>query len=238
MPSLNGSSSSTVRCINLSNYMALTTLRIGNEEKRCREINSPSHLAGSGPTLIAEPTESTESTTISEPTIPNKPTPDPMPTVSPTPVPTSELPSLRQTPATTTPITEATPSQERAPPLITRSPSPSTQPLTTPSLVAPTLPLVAPRMTTPTPPPITPRTIPPITPPVPAPGQTGMFEHDSSYPSFIPAAVIEHLNSVDGGLCWVEMVRSYLKLESKYPLRVSHIPPHHLLPITKQLSSA
>ena len=47
------------------------------------------------------------------------------------------------------------------------------------------------------------------------------FEHDHSYPGFITPAVVEHFNSVDGGLRWVEMVKSYLALEGQYRLRVS-----------------
>lgn len=46
------------------------------------------------------------------------------------------------------------------------------------------------------------------------------FERDHSHPEFITTSIIEDLNSVDGGPHWVEMVRSYLKLESQYRSRV------------------
>ena len=114
---------------------------------------------------------------------------------------------------------------------MTRYPSPNAQPLTTPSLVAPTLPLIAPGVTTSTPPLITPRATPPVTPPAPVPGLTDTFEHDPSYPSFITVAVIEHLNSVNGGFSWVKMVQSYLELEREYPSRVSHVRPLSFTPV-------
>ena len=47
------------------------------------------------------------------------------------------------------------------------------------------------------------------------------FEHDQSYPVFITPAVVAYLDSVDGGLRWLEMVKNYLTLEGQYHSRVS-----------------
>ena len=75
----------------------------------------------------------------------------------------------------------------------------------------------------PPPPPTTPQTLPSTVPPVPEP-QTATFERRSSCPAFITTAVFEHLNAVDGGPSWVEMIKVYLELEGSYPSRVSSIP--------------
>lgn len=73
-----------------------------------------------------------------------------------------------------------------------------------------------------TPPPPAPRTPLSTVPPVPK-SPAIVFEHRPSYPVFVTTAVIEHLNSVDGGPLWVEMVKGYLELEDSYPLRVSNV---------------
>jgi hypothetical protein len=62
----------------------------------------------------------------------------------------------------------------------------------------------------------------PITPPTP---EAHLFEHNPSHPGFITPAVIDRLNSVEGGPRWVGMVRNYMRLESQYRLRVSSYPP-------------
>ena len=84
----------------------------------------------------------------------------------------------------------------------------------------------------------------PLTHSVPAPVPTTTsataahpFEHDQSYPGFITPAVIEYLNSVGGGLHWVEMVKKYLILEGQYRSRVSCCPfvdPSHLINTTQR----
>lgn len=71
-----------------------------------------------------------------------------------------------------------------------------------------------------------PLVIPSPTMPVPPPeAQTALLEYHPSYPGFITTAVIEHLESVDGGLCWVEMVKLYLELENKFRPKVSRYSP-------------
>ena len=42
-----------------------------------------------------------------------------------------------------------------------------------------------------------------------------------SYPDFITQDVIEHLNSANDGLRWLEVVKNYLRLENQFPSRVS-----------------
>jgi hypothetical protein len=99
------------------------------------------------------------------------------------------------------------------------------QPKEVPSPVVGTPTSVAPPPQSPTtsaPPPTTPQTLPPTVLPTPD-SHTAIFEHHPGYPDFITAAVIEYLNSVDGGPRWVEMVKAYLKLESGYPSRVSSV---------------
>ena len=122
-------------------------------------------------------------------------------------VPAQESPGPEHTTAPVMDVIPSPASQESIPSPTTHSPTLDTP--ITPPLMTPILPPVNLTVTTP-PPPLDPGT------------HTILFEHNSSYPNFITMAVIEHLNSVDGGSLWVEMVKSYLVLESKYPSRVSH----------------
>ncbi|KAF9785266.1 hypothetical protein BJ322DRAFT_1108719 [Thelephora terrestris] len=140
---------------------------------------------------------------------------DPVPDASPVPSCTGESPSPGQTTTATTPTPEVIPS-----PVTENRMSPST---TSPSPALP--PLTAPQTSMPTPPPVTPgsmlsapHSIASIASPSPTP-RVRPFKHDPSYPAFITPAVIDYLNSVDGGPDWAEMVGGYLVLESEYPLR-------------------
>ena len=108
------------------------------------------------------------------------------------------------------------------------SPRPVHTPTTT-TLVANSMPLpAAPERTSP--PMMLPPTVPPVAAPQPTPLgppstpgiHTPPFKHDPLYPDFITTTVIEHLNSVDGGPCWVEMLSGYLELERNYSSRVSY----------------
>jgi hypothetical protein len=219
----------------------------GEEEKSRREGYSASCPAGRAPTPDAdklvnpagsvtanEPAPPDESRSPDEPELSSEPTtpsgpatheslPTDVPPTPPPAVPALDPPGPGQTPTAATSIMESTSSPatpERTSSPTIHSPSPNTPSSTTPPLMTPMQPQTVPNIVTPTPPTI-PQTVPSIIPPAPAPGtETLLFEYDRSYPEFITADVIKHLNSVNGGLRWVEMVRIYLELECNHPSRV------------------
>jgi hypothetical protein len=141
-------------------------------------------------------------------------TPTPITNLPPTPP--TESPTTRdleRAPATANQTTEGS----VVPPTVQdASPSVPTHP---PSPTTPTHPLP------PTPPSTMSHAIPPTVSLGPAVGSESCPPGGGpSYPDFITAQAIQHLNSVNGGSRWVEMVEGYLKLESRYPMRVRRFP--------------
>ncbi|KAF9792304.1 hypothetical protein BJ322DRAFT_1102818 [Thelephora terrestris] len=147
----------------------------------------------------ATPCQVTPMTSVEDPVPAASPSPescDPG-TMATTPGPTAEVTPLPEVPPS--PIAE----NIRAP-LFSLSPAGPT-----PSLLMPTPPMT-PGGATGTPHP-TPLTTPPSDDP-----KVCTFTHDQTYPAFITPAIIEQLNTVEGGPDWVEMMRGYLKLESEF----------------------
>ena len=203
---------------------------IADDEKRRREGYSASTLArrSDAETDDVTPTTPDEPT----PTSPNEPTPtspnEPTPTSLDEPTLTAPNEPTPTTPNESTPVTlnEPTPTMQNEDSASDVSPDPPQTPeLPSPGQTSPT--------TSPTPPPVTlggttamanltPHTV--SLPPTPE-TRSRPFERDQSHPDFITPAIIEHLNSVDGGSRWVDTVKSYLRLEGQYPSRVSSRPP-------------
>ena len=203
-------------------FSCFSFVGVADEEKNRREGYSAASLAPTPDPTNDEPatTQPPPQTTPDHPTIPNDP------------------PTTANDPPTTPSTTPTEPNDFPTPPDVPPT-MPNDPPPTTPNDPPPTTPNNAYTSDEPTPttpsqisesrsPGWTPTAMPRSTHvvPPPTPGtHSRSFEHHDSYPAFITAAVIEHLDSIDGGSRWVGMVRDYLKLESDYPLRVSFCFP-------------
>ena len=172
---------------------------VADEEKNRRQgysTRSPTPLDQPARTTPRDSSPTTQTTPAGpQPTAPT----EPQPTTSTEPQPTTPAEPQPTTPAEPQPatpeeLTPAVPNERRGSAL---NPSPSTPPLVSPRLS----PVITPSLT---------------------PGASRSFEHAQSYPDFITTSIIEYLNSIDGGPRWVEMVRSYLELESQHRSRVSY----------------
>lgn len=217
---------------------ALTTdAYIDDEEKLRREgypTGSPAETAPSHNSPNSD--ESISTTNPTNPTT-TESTPDPPPSDPPTfdhlPSPSSDLLSSTHSPPdppTPASLPSDPPTSDRSSP----GPLPSDPQFNDPpallaesstELQQPPGPEQVGRTTTPViqPAPSPPTCSPALGTPTPPLLSIVIFEHHPSYPGFITTAVIEHLNSVDGGPLWAEMVKSYLELERCYPSRVSHV---------------
>lgn len=171
---------------------------------------APNHLTPAIPVHPALPTSTNTTPTTSGDPVPMTPgdlTPM-MPDNSTLMTPDNSMPT---TPDYPTPIMPAMP-DDSTPAMSDKDPVPNI------SLIPPTPPAATPDRTL-----ATPHSTPPADSPPSTPGTYPRpFEHDQLYLDFITPAIIKHLNSVNGGLRWVEMVSSYLRLESQYPSRVCY----------------
>ena len=216
-------------------FTCLSFVGVADEEKNRREGYSVASLAPTPDPTDDEPatTQPPPQTTPDHPTVPNDPPtiPNEPPAAPNNPLTTPNDPPA--TPSTTPTVPNDFPTPPDDPPTMPNDspPMPNDPPPSTPNDAytsdepTPTTPSQiseshSPRWT----PTAMPRSTHVVSPPTPG-THSCSFEHHDSYPAFITAAVIEHLDSVDGGTHWVGMVRDYLKLESDYPLRVSFYSP-------------